>query len=79
MSEEKRELSEVKGVTPNPKAIRCRDCMFRDKDTIKVGSKTIHCGVTKAECGMYQKPEFKPHDVMFNGADCKRYMKDHGV
>ena len=76
MSEEKREFSELKGTMPNPKTIRCRNCAFRNRDVIVVGEKKIPCGVTRAECDIYQKPSFKPHEIMFNDADCDYYVKD---
>lgn len=72
----KRELTPMKATTPDPNTIVCRDCAFRDKTIIKVGSKEKPVGVTRAECDMFIQPNFKPHDVLFDGANCRYHRSE---
>ena len=71
--------SQIKGQFPDRDKIICKDCIFRDKTVIELGEKEIPVGVTKAFCDMYQAPPAsngKPHDVLFNNADCEFYVKE---
>ena len=71
--------SQIKGQFPDRDKIICKDCKFRDKTVIELGEKEIPVGVTKAFCDMYQAPPAsngKPHDVLFNNADCEFYVKE---
>ena len=71
--------SQIKGQFPERDKIICKDCIFRDKTVIELGEKEIPVGVTKAFCDMYQAPPAsngKPHDVLFNNADCEFYVKE---
>ena len=71
--------SQIKGQFPDRDKIICKDCKFRDPTVIKLGEKEIPVGVTKAFCDMYQAPPAsngKPHDVLFNNADCEFYAKE---
>lgn len=71
--------SQIKGQFPDRNKIICKDCIFRDRTVIELGEKEIPVGVTKAFCDMYQAPPAsngKPHDVLFNNADCEFYVKE---
>lgn len=71
--------SELKGQFPDKNKIKCKDCIFRDHTVITIGDKTIPVGVTKAFCDAYQQPPAsngKPHDVLFDNADCEFYAKE---
>lgn len=71
--------SEIKGQFPDRDKILCKDCIFRDHTHVKIGEKEIPVGITKAYCDAYQPPPAsngKPHDVLFNNADCEFYAKE---
>lgn len=74
-----REFSPIKGSTPNPNEIFCRDCAFRDKTVINVGNKVIPCGITKANCDIYVEPNNKPSEILFQDAPCDYWTKDPEV
>lgn len=74
-----RDFGELKGVYPDPKKIKCKDCFYRDKTKVKLGNKIIESGITKSFCVAYPKPpdsNGKPYDVLFQNADCRFYEKD---
>lgn len=73
---EKREFDPIYPSSPNPNTIKCKDCVFRDRAFIKIGEKTIHCGVTRIECDIYTNPDWKPHKVLYGDSDCDYYVKD---
>jgi hypothetical protein len=77
--EKKREFSPMKGEMPNPNEIFCRDCTFRDKTTIDLGSGEIPVGVTKAYCDIFVLPNCKPNDILFQQAPCDYWVKDEDV
>lgn len=71
--------SEIKGQFPDRDEIICKDCMFRDKTTLKLGKKRIPVGVTKSFCKKYQGPpkdNGKPHDILFENGICEYYEKE---
>ena len=74
---EKREQEPLKGVFPNPKKIKCKDCVFRDKGQMELGGKAIEYGVTKDQCEIFQKPNYKYHEILFQNANCEFYVKDN--
>lgn len=81
MSKEKREFSPMKGVFPDPSKIMCKDCEYRDKTQISIGSNIMNVGVTKAFCEMFPKggeSNGKPYDILFQNAKCGFYLKDKG-
>ncbi|NBI64926.1 hypothetical protein D3Z38_18265 [Clostridiales bacterium] len=49
----------------NPKW--CETCLYRGDKSPKV-----------AYCYIYQKPDEKPHDVVFEGAECLHYYPEKG-
>lgn len=75
----KREFSPMKTQWVNPDEILCKDCIHRDKEEIKIGDKTIKCGVTKSFCDMFIGPPIdngKPNGILFNGDDCDFYEEE---
>ena len=83
MANEKKNVQEaqspIKGQFPNRDKIACKDCKKRDRTVVKVGSKEIPFGVTKAFCEKYVGPpddNGKPHDVLFENANCAFYEKE---
>ena len=73
----KREFDPIKGFWPDPESIMCKDCIFRDRAEIDLGSKKIKCGITRAECEIYQKPNYKPNAILFQKEKCEYYVKDN--
>lgn len=71
--------SEIKGQFPNKDKIICKDCMFRDKTTLKLGKNEIPVGVIKAFCEKYETPpksNGKPHEILFENGICEYYEKE---
>lgn len=76
---EKREFSPMHGQLPNPNLIKCKDCVNRDKTVLNMFNPPKPVGITKAFCDAFPQPpdsNGKPHDVLFNNADCEFYIKD---
>lgn len=69
-----REYDPIRGEFPNPKEVKCKDCLSRLK--IKVGDKDI--GAINAYCNTYTKQNSngKPIGILFKKEDCKYYIKD---
>ena len=55
------------GIDPNP--VACETCMFRPS-TFR-GHQLDRADT--ASCGIFEDPEMKPHDVLWDGADCEFY------
>jgi hypothetical protein len=56
-------------IQPNPKA--CETCLFRP--TEYNGLKLDRADTDT--CQIYEHPESKPHDVLWDGAECENYEK----
>nr|WP_308742095.1 hypothetical protein [uncultured Anaerocolumna sp.] len=56
-------------VQVDPNKIKCKTCKFKNG-----GMRYPH--YTKGSCEMYPSPSTKPHDVLFEGADCVFYEKE---
>jgi hypothetical protein len=56
-------------VRPNPKA--CETCLFRpaEYNGLKVDR------ADNANCQIYESPESKPYEVLWDGKDCEHYEK----
>jgi hypothetical protein len=55
------------GKDQNPRA--CMACMFAQ------GGETRADSAFKGHCMIYERPEIKPTEVYFDGADCEYYEK----
>ena len=53
----------------SPSAKQCRTCKFAYADT------KYTKGREKANCMVYESPEDKPHEVLWDGADCEFYTE----
>lgn len=70
----------IKGTTPDPATIYCRNCIFRDRTEVKVGKKVIKVGIAKDTCKMYDgKPMRKPSEILFYGVECPYWEEDNGA
>lgn len=64
---------------PDPETIQCKDCMYRDKSTMKLGLNVIPVGCIKSFCEKYEKPpksNGKPDGVLFGTLDCQFYRME---
>lgn len=55
---------------------QCKDCIFRDRTTVKLDGEVKHVGATKSVCDIYEYPEMKPTGVMNNTAACDFYERE---
>lgn len=68
----------MKMQTADAGKVRCRDCIYRDRETMKIGDKRILIGVTRDTCMIYdgQKGNWKPTSVILRNRNCEFYEKD---
>lgn len=67
----------MKGQWPDPKKVRCKDCVFRDKTVLHLGDKVIPTGVVDCYCKQFPKDtNGKPLEILFRNADCPFYKSD---
>lgn len=62
----------------DPERMQCRDCIYRDKDTMQIEGKTVQTGIARATCLIFdgKKNRWKPNNVYFNGEPCMFYEQD---
>ena len=62
----------------DPGRMRCRDCLYRDRDTMKIDGKIIRPGISRATCLVFdgKKGNWKPNNVYFQNEDCLLYEYD---
>ena len=61
------------GTTP-PKDICCKDCMFK-LEPATIGGQIIERH-TYGCCALYEYPDMKPHEVLWDGAQCEFWEKE---
>lgn len=68
----------VKMQVADPERMFCRDCIYREKDTLKIDGKTIQTGISRATCLIFdgKKGRLKPNSVYFQNEPCMFYEKD---
>lgn len=77
MAKEKtRDFGPMKCQVPDGTEIACKDCVYRDHTTVKVGDKILPVGVTKAQCEMFVYPDSKPSEVLFDNASCEFHEEE---
>ena len=52
---------------------QCKNCIFRDKTSVKLDGEVKHVGAMKSVCDIFEYPEMKPMGVMNNTETCKFY------
>ena len=57
------------GQEPNP--VACESCIFRP--TVFRGTQLDRANTDT--CGIFEEPDRKPHDVLWDGAECEFYEK----
>lgn len=67
--------------TADPARMKCRDCIYRDQDTMTVDGKTIQVGIMRASCLIYdgKKGNWKPTGVYFQNEGCLFYERDESA
>lgn len=71
----KRDLSPIHGQFPGDE-IQCMTCRFRDRETVEIGERELPVGAKRAHCLIFTDHAGKPHEVLFDGADCISYEKE---
>ena len=68
----------MKMQTANVNTIPCRDCLYRDKTTIKVDGEIIRVGITRDTCMIFdgKNGNWKPSNVYFQSKRCPLYEWD---
>ena len=68
----------MKMQTAEPERMKCRDCIYRDQDTMKIDGKVIQTGIARATCLIFdgEKGRWKPNNVYFLNEDCIFYEQD---
>lgn len=64
--------------TADPEKIRCRDCIYRDRDTMKIDGKVIQTGIMRGTCLIFdgKRGNWKPTRVTLENGDCMFYDKE---
>lgn len=72
---------EIHMQTADPKKMRCRDCIYRDRDTMTLEGEKVLVGVMRDTCLIFdgKRGNWKPTAVMLDGADCLFYERDDTV
>lgn len=58
-------------VVPDPDRVVCKNCKHKMKDAMVMGE-LVH-RYTFGNCDAYPYPSDKPHNVLWDGADCPHY------
>jgi hypothetical protein len=66
--------SEMIGGLNVPKDIICETCIFQTPAVTIEGE--AHERYTRSNCQIFEEPEYKPHEVLWEHADCEYYEKD---
>ena len=72
MSEKRPRWEKEIWTAQSPKAIACETCKFR---ATVAGDGTPLDRASTDTCELYEDPERKPHDVLWDGAECEFYEK----
>lgn len=70
--------NEVHAQTADPNKMPCRDCIYRDRDTMKIEGKLIRVGIMRDTCLIYdgKRGHWKPNNVYFMNEHCDFYERD---
>lgn len=74
-NKKKRELTPIKAQFPADDII-CKDCVFRDHETVEIGGTVLPVGMKRGSCLVYTDKAGKPNDILFNGAGCDFYEQE---
>lgn len=69
---------EMRMQTADPEQIVCRDCIYRDRDTMTIGEKLVQTGVMRGTCLIFdgKSGNWKPTAVTLDNKACLFYEKE---
>lgn len=79
MADEKSGIySEMRTTMQDPEKCQCRDCEFRNRETITISGNVKHIGVIKADCLIFEKETTngKPTQFITNELPCPYKQKE---
>lgn len=64
--------------TADPKRMRCRDCLYRDRETMVLCGEKVLVGVMRDTCLVFdgKRGNWKPTSVVLDGGNCPFYELD---
>lgn len=64
--------------TADPNKIHCRDCLYREKDTMKIDGEVVQTGIMRGTCLVFdgKRGNWKPTSVTLDGERCPLYEWD---
>ena len=64
--------------TADPARMACKDCIYREKDTVEIEGDVIQAGVMRGSCLIFdgKKGRWKPNNVYFLNEPCPFYEFD---
>ena len=68
----------MKTQTADPNKMKCRDCIYRDSETVRANGNTVQIGIMRDTCLIFdgEKGRWKPSNVYFLNEDCIFYEQD---
>lgn len=69
---------EVHAQTADPNKMNCRDCIYRDKTTMRINGNQIYIGIMRDTCTIFdgKKGRWKPSNVYFLNESCPFHETD---
>jgi len=66
--------------TADPGKIRCRDCIYRERDTMLLDGKVVQTGIMRGTCLIFdgKHGNWKPTSVTLDGGSCLFYEQEQG-
>jgi len=71
-------MDEIRAQNADPNKMVCRDCIYRERDTMKIEGKLIQTGIMRGTCLIFdgKNGNLKPNNVYFRNEHCPFYEKD---
>lgn len=68
----------MKMQTADPGKMQCRDCIYRDQETMVLDGKKVQVGIMRASCLIFdgKNGRWKPNNVYFRDENCLFYEQD---
>ena len=70
--------SDIHAQNADPNKMACRDCIYRDRDTMQIDGNTVQTGVMRGTCLIFdgKRGRWKPNNVYFMNEKCPMYVLD---
>ena len=64
--------------TADPEKMICKDCLYRDRETMVVGGKKVPVGVMRDTCLVFdgKNGRWKPTAIVLDSGNCLMYERD---